>query len=512
MQQLSAGPAQGLTVTAPLEIIQEVLNDQFPGNQFIENEFETSAVEFCDLSLAFDGSVSQLLSKLVQPLKPRKTFRPRLRTSCAPARQPTPRSAFVSLIKRNFGVAYLAAPTGYGDFGAVAVDKMMDVFCVDSWRQDLAAMEKVSHTENLVADWAAVQTPDKLDNLERTNLALTYEEVAQTIGDYEFILKNMPKVSDSIKPQTAIPAVQTVMFHSKKINSYFGPIVRELDARFRSLLRPNVLYNKGKNLPWIESFLQANYSAAFGSLNVENDFADYDRSQERVALACDISLLTRLGMREEDIKLWQTGHEAHVNMSFQLGMMIYLRYQRKSGDVTTAFGNTTFNMTCLAWSLDLRSEDVLCAMFLGDDSFMQLCEGRNLRGRVAACSREVALLFNAQAKTGYFDVGYFCGYYILVVDGEVKLAADPYRRATKLGRWDVKSDDEIKEHWISFKDVMRNYDDRHVQEALVDAVKERQPITNQPNVDGLVCSLNTLTKSYKQFRRMWEDDVSITYY
>lgn len=76
----------------------------------------------------------------------------------------------------------------------------------------------------------------------------------------------------------------------------------------------------------IEVFLNMYYQASFGALTVENDFSDFDRSQERVATALDIALLSMLGMHPEDLDEWARGHYKHSNISFSLGLVAYLRY------------------------------------------------------------------------------------------------------------------------------------------------------------------------------------------
>lgn len=478
----------------------------------MNTEFEPSATEHSNLRTTVDGYFKQTLSKFFQPLKPRRTLKPKLRTACSPAKQPTAKGAFFSLMKRNFGQQLFASLMGYCEFAKEALENMMDTFGVPDWRERAKQFDFVRLSREHLAEWMKAQTPQTLDALGKMDHAFALEELADAVDDYEFIMKKTPKTPTDTKPQKVLATVQTIMFHNKRVNSYYGSLVRELDRRFRSLIRPEVLYNKGKNMDEIEAFLNRYYQASFGALAIENDFSDFDRSQERVATALDLALLSMLGMHPEDLDEWARGHYKHSNISFSLGLVVYLRWQRKSGDVTTSFCNTVLNMTAMAWCLGLKHEEVLVGMFLGDDSFLQLIPSPGLKERVKQCSEKIGTLFNGTAKTSYFDTGYFCGLYILQVGDEIKLAADPYRRAVKLGRWDMKDHDMVKENWISFQDSVRNYEDRRVQEALVGAVHERHPWAHGPNVDALVCSLYTLKKSFKEFRNFWDRNVSVTFY
>jgi hypothetical protein len=400
----------------------------------------------------------------------------------------------------------------YRKFAREALENMLDVFAVPDWRQRVKSWDKiVPNRESLVA-WEHVQAKSTHSAMEKMEKEFLKEAVEKDVDDYEFILKAMPKAATDAKPTKVYPTVQTVMFHKKHVNAFFGPMVREADLRFRSLLRKEVLYNKGRSLDSVELFLDENYVPAEFVDTIENDFSDYDRSQKEVAHCLDEILLELLGLSGDDIELWMRGHNHHRNFNFQLGLRVTLLYQRKSGDVTTAFGNTVLNMTALAFGMRLKREEVASAMFLGDDSWLQVYKSDSLRRRTLDCSERIAVHFNGEAKTATFKVGYFCGNYIIETPDGVKLMADPVKRAVKLGRWDVKTPAVLHENWISFRDLLRNYGDEDLQDRLASAVCERMPKASVGTVKLLVEALNTLRVSYKEFRRCYEDEVSVTSY
>jgi hypothetical protein len=501
-----------LTNGAPLETIQSVLDDILPGCGDVYNEFDNSMIEYSNMKMNVWGWLKFGLDKFVSILKPRKTLRPVLRTTSAPPRQTTTRQALLALNKRNLGANHVSSPLGYKNFAEKAFENMMDVFAVEDWRERLKRMDKIIPTETSLAEWSEFQNKSTIKAMQGFDCNVVLEEVKEKIADYEFILKASAKAATDLKPITAYPTVQTVMFHKKQVNAFFGPMIREADIRFRSLLRHDVLYNKGKNLESIEQFLTVCYKQSGGNVIVENDFTDYDRSQEEVAYSLDGVMLKWLGLNPDDLETWMAGHYKHSNINYALALVVYLRYQRKSGDVTTAFGNTVLNMTALAWSLKLERGEVLAAMFLGDDSWFQLIDSPSMRVRIKGCSDEIAINFNGDAKTAYYDVGYFCGNYILDVESKVCLAADPIKRAVKLGRWDVKDKSMIIENWISFGDLMRNYNNESVQEKLAHAVAERHPKATYNSAKLLIEALNSMRASYKEFSRLWDSVVSKTEY
>nr|ATS94407.1 RNA-dependent RNA polymerase [Podosphaera prunicola tobamo-like virus] len=469
-------------------------------------------IEYSNLNLNCEGNMRITLDKVPALLKSRKTLKPKLRTTMTPPRQTTFRQALLALLKRNLGGNYVASPMNYKDFAKSAFEKMMDVLAVDDWRAILASMDKIRPDEQLITEWEKFQNPSTLSALERMVPDHILEEVSKSMDDYEFILKAAPKAATDAKPVTVYPTVQTVMFHNKRVNAFFGPLMREANTRLLKVLRPEVLFNKGKNLNDIELHLSATMMGSETTTIIENDFSDYDRSQKEVAFCLDEIALDYLGLNPDDLDMWMSGHYKHSNINFSLGLKVNLMYQRKSGDVTTAFLNTVLNMTALVFGLNLGRNELVSAMFLGDDSWLQLKKSSDLRTRVLQCSTRIAVHFNGEAKTAYFNTGYFCGYYILNDAEGVKLAADPIKRSVKLGRWDVKNIAALKENWISFGDLMRNYDNEIVQEKLAEAVVERTPLATYGQIKLLVEALNSLKNSYKEFRNMYDSHVTTTVY
>lgn len=508
------GIPPGTTIQSPLETIQQVLDEILPGNSVLDTEFDASLIEHSDLNLNVVGNFKLNGRQSATILKPRNSFKPKLRTTCAPARQPTQKQAILSLNKRNWGGSSVAFPKEIKMFAQEVWDYMGDTFFIPNWRAKVIEFQLEPlrpNSEDLKA-WFKLQSESTKLAVKRCDEQMT-AEIAQFSNDtYQFILKNQPKVALDLKPQQIMTTVQTVMFHNKEFNALFGPLVKRADERFRSLLRPNCLYNKGKNLDQIEDFINNNNTVDGDIFNLENDFGDYDRSQLAEAFSIDEVTLRNMGLDLELLHIWMQGHYKNTNISISLGIILYLRFQRKSGDVTTAFGNTTVNMASTAWCYKLRDFKILYSLWLGDDSYIRIVNDRKLGSVVKEAPSLMANMFNLEAKPLTYKYPYFCGYYILNIGSKLKLACDPIRRSVKLGRWDVKSEPEFREHWVSFGDCMRNYEDQRVQDTLGDAVRERYQFAGNSGIDSLVSSLFTLRKSFKEFRRFWQDQISLTKY
>lgn len=508
------GIPPGVTVNKPLETIQQVLDEILPGNSVLNVEHDASLIEHSDLSINVIGNFKLNGRQSVTPLKPRISFKPNLRTSCAPTRQPTQKQAILSLNKRNWGGSSVAFPKDVHMFASEVWDYMGDTFFIPGWRGKIMEfrLEPLRPNSDDMKAWYRLQSESTKLAVMRCDEHLT-AEIAQFSNDtYQFILKNQPKVALDLKPQQIMTTVQTVMFHNKEFNALFGPLVKRADERFRSLLRPNCLYNKGKNLDQIEEFINNNNTVSGDIFNLENDFGDYDRSQLAEAFSLDEVTLRNMGLDLDLLHIWMQGHYKNTNISISLGIILYLRFQRKSGDVTTAFGNTTVNMASTAWCYRLKDFKILYSLWLGDDSYIRIVNDRALPAVVHEAPSLMANMFNLEAKPLTYKYPYFCGYYILNIGNKLKLACDPIRRSVKLGRWDVKNESEFKEHWVSFGDCLRNYEDQRVQDTLSEAVRERYTYATSSGIDSLVSSLYTLRKSYKEFRHFWQDSTSTTKY
>lgn len=512
MGLIGGGTAFGLTNKAPVESINACLEELIPNSTTCNLEFDNSMVEYNEMKLACSGSLRVPLCKIPAILKPRKTLKPRIRTTMPPPRATTVKQSLFSLMKRNLGGTRVASPMDYRTFAKNSLAEMLDTFGVENWRGIVASWEKIVPNQQDFIAWEKIQNTSTISALSRIDPNVAATSLITEMDDYQFILKPMPKAATDAKPLKVYPTVQTVMYHSKLVNSFFGPIIRRADSRFRSLLRTNVLYNKGKNITDIEEFLDENYIRDDGAITVENDFSDYDRSQQEVAHCLDEALLSLLGLDAEDVNLWMTGHNVNTNYNFQLGLRVNLLYQRKSGDVTTAFGNTVLNMVALCHGLRLKRDEFQVAMFLGDDSWLQIKRTPFINAKLRGCSERIAVHFNGEAKLATFKTGYFCGNYIIATQDRIVLMADPVKRAVKLGRWDVKHQKLLQENWISFRDLLRNYDDENAQELLAEAVCERMPKATKGCLKLLIESLNALHNSYKEFLNCYESSVSITNY
>lgn len=79
--------------------------------------------------------------------------------------------------------------------------------------------------------------------------------------------------------------------------------------------------------------------------------------------------LSLLGLDDFLFNLWKIGHFKTTASSFVVGIIVSLLYQRKTGDVNTAGGNSIISMLSITACAKLEGS-VTCALFMGDDSFI----------------------------------------------------------------------------------------------------------------------------------------------
>lgn len=495
----------------PGQIIQMAIDYLLPGNSSLDTRMDVRNLinDDYDANLFFYGSIN--IDKAIQQTKSRPVYAPKLRTACAPKRPTHLMTALPALYKRNMVNGFFAFESDYTARALETIEYACDKICVSDWREKMAHMREhpVRVNEESVVAWAECQDTAKLNRLEKEYKGRQLTDL--DVNEYSLFLKpnNKPPVDTSV--QTEVSQPQTVVFHEVSINAHFGPVFRQLEENWNSLLLPHVLYNKKKNIDQIEEFINKVDSSdpekEFRYL--ENDFSAYDKSQHVSTWTLEREIYRSLGLDPELLEVWMDAHWFTKIRSAAVGLTMYVLFQRKSGDVTTSFGNTIVNMLTLFYTFKLTT--FVYALFLGDDSLIKV--------RLAAVDIDVIRsgptrmmdAFNLICKFFVFLYGYFCGYIITKVDGENKLISDCLRRATKLGRLDINDARDFKEHWVSFGDVTRNYDDVLVVQQAAEALAERRADGDMYMLELLYYALNSIGKSYKEYRSLYDDELSASY-
>jgi len=285
------------------------------------------------------------------------------------------------------------------------------------------------------------------------------------------------------------------------LNAVYSPIFMEIRERLFSILKPDVLLNMKKNFSDIEKFLEIHEVHGTNINYVENDFSKFDKSQQWTCLRLEWELYEMLGLDIVMSDMWKRGHVSRSVRSTIAGIKVYSMLQRCSGDATTALGNSIVNMLSVSATYDMK--DYYYAMFLGDDSLVAMPRKID----TTDVAESMAGMFNLAAKTIQSPYGFFCSAFVVKAGGHVRYMSDPVKRIEKLGAWMSLDEDKFEEKFISFKDLVGNYNDIRFLESLNEAVTFRY--NTSYNMTSALQALYELTVNKEAFRSLYAENSSV---
>lgn len=136
--------------------------------------------------------------------------------------------------------------------------------------------------------------------------------------------------------------MQTIAYNDKDVNLIFCPIFNEMRDRLISVMRNNVLVMSGLSVEDFERRVNelVDVNVLEDCVQIENDMSKYDKAQAEALFEFEMRLYEALGMDDYLLEIWKNAHEASVVTDRMNGVRMHTKYQRKSGDASTFFGNT----------------------------------------------------------------------------------------------------------------------------------------------------------------------------
>nr|QNQ74061.1 RdRp [Plasmopara viticola lesion associated vivivirus 4] len=499
---------------ASMEVDQD-LDEDFVGtmNEVYEEFNPGVSVQDLDQDLAsivYDDQDRQLQAdKLKIPRLPevvprdREYFRSKLKALGAPKRQEVGPELLSAVAARNLAAPKISIPQDEKVIIPDIWEKFLDNMCIPEARDKLMAYmnDPVALEEGAYREWMAKADPKILKRVAQEIEESSRPILDGDVGEYLMMLKADVKPPLSDKPLRSRLEPQVIVYHSKYLSSVYSAIVRVLVRRFLSLLKPNVHVNLLKDLGDIRGFVQAAHPFGSSPAFIENDFSKYDKSQDAFAFKLERYVFTQLGMNQEFLERWMIGHEDCRLISFVTGLSLHVRFQRKSGDATTAFGNVIYNVLSVNYAYGLS--DFFWVLFMGDDSLM--CVAKAVMDERAV--QVLAEIFNLSAKTYITDAPYFASTFFMFDNefNEVFTVPDPIKRIEKWSQPVTAVDPQWKERWISATDTCKLYSYKRCTHDLAFRVAERYPIS-AGSAARLIPAVYTAISSEGRFRSMYEDD------
>ena len=140
--------------------------------------------------------------------------------------------------------------------------------------------------------------------------------------------------------------------------------------------------------------------------------------------------MLRMGVDPELVKIWYDAHVETVCTARKEGLRFKVFFQRKSGDASTAFGNTLINLLFFFHLMGDRPYYAFVA--IGDDN--NVLHPPGMPPMTVAQKTWFSELFNVEVKVNENLVPYFAGHFICVDCGVVVLVPDPMKLLDKMGR------------------------------------------------------------------------------
>jgi hypothetical protein len=438
--------------------------------------------------------------------KDRSYYRSKILAMGAPKRQETGPELLSAIANRN-----LSAPkVSLSQDNKVIIPEIWDNFlrtmCVPDAKEKLLMYQKdpVGLEENAYKDWIAQSRPDVVNRVAKELAECDVPLLEQDVGKYLVMLKADVKPPLSDKPMRSTISPQVIVYHSKGLSSMYSAIFRVLVKRFLSLLKPNVHVNLLKDMGDIKKFLQAVHPFDDELKYVENDFSKYDKSQDAFIFELEQFVFRRLGMNEDLLKRWVVGHEDCRLYSFTTGLSLHLRFQRKSGDATTSFGNVLLNIMSVAYAYQIS--DYAWCLFMGDDSLMAV----RAAGVDSSAVQVLAEVFNLQAKTFVTNQPYFASWFFMFIKESRRVVGipDPIKRIEKWSQAVSAEDPQWVERFKSAAETCVSYSHKANTRWLGKMVSDRYVIPVEL-ANRLPAAVFTATLCEANFKELYEAEPEV---
>lgn len=488
-----------------MDTMNDLHEAAFPGmaSQDFLYDPTSISVDDQDRSMAADRLVLPYLFGEVPMSKP--IYASKLRAYGVTKRPQVFQETLSAAAARNLSAPVVARPQDMSNLVADVWNNFLDVACHEEARQQLKQYQEdiVGLQEEAYQDWLKKAKPGGIKAIDKEMMESFRALEEMDVGEYIAMLKSDAKPPLSDKPLRQRVEPQVIVYHAKPLTSLFSSIFRVLVRRLQSLLKSNFQLNLLKDLEKLRQQVQAHHPWGANNLKfLENDFSKYDKSQGEFAFALEEYVFRQLGMDETLLRKWEDGHE-HCNVrSMALGISLHVRYQRKSGDATTAFGNGILNIMSVLYAY--RGTDIAWALFMGDDSL--ICAREVVRADMAV--QALAEQFNLLAKFYITAAPYFASNFVLLHEDRqsVSFVPDPLKRIQKFSMA-VSADEPMwKERYESVLDTLSVYKHRARLQGLGYAICQRYSLEpNSIDVGSVADAIATATSTFERFRAMWSE-------
>lgn len=498
-------------VADPVHVFNEAHSSVFPGVAEQNLEYDTASVSLDPQDRTLAAPYLRLPRYFGDVPKPKLLYQSKVRALNVPKRQQTLQELLSATAARNLNAPQIALPQSDEAMAIEVWENFLGEMCVPEARSMLKAYQNdiVGLEESAFREWVTQSTPEKLEAVKRELIEKSEALAEMPVDEYLVMLKADVKPSLSRKPLDTRTEPQVIVYHEKALSALYSSIFRVLVNRFLALLKPNIHVNLKKDMKDIQQFLQGGVHpfGAQGLQYLENDFSKYDKSQSRFVFILEEYIFKQLGMNNEFLARWVGGHVECSMRSLALALSLHVIYQRKSGDATTAFGNTMLNIVSTAYAH--KGTKIVWALYMGDDSLACTLAIAHETDAISI----LAEVFNLSAKTYVTHSPYFASNFVILDDLNARayLVPDPVKRIERWSMMVSGDDPQWHERYVSACDALSTYLNCGKTALLPKMVCERYQVTSE-FVKGLADAVATVLSDERKFRSMWEELPTVSNY
>jgi hypothetical protein len=298
---------------------------------------------------------------------------------------------------------------------------VMNTFCRNDWSEkvyNMMAQEKITYNVEWTKKWIMkhhksnhVAAELELFLLEGTSIAKLND--IRVHLKLESLLKAKP-IKEFIEQKS-----RTIMWQAYFVAAIYSPIFMEAKKRFKTLLKPNVIYADGMTPKQINEMLNGLPTPKFF---MATDGKKQDKQTDDLLLAVEMLLYRWLGVSEEIMSVWPVMHDYWGYRSNHSKGTCHL--MRLTGQSTTAFGNAIVNFI---FNSDLSAENtdsLIALLILGDDNtgmFTGVID-------TSEVVQNIAVKYNMEAELETTtEVSTFCSFLVHNCCGGIQMCPDIIR-------------------------------------------------------------------------------------
>jgi hypothetical protein len=300
-------------------------------------------------------------------------------------------------------------------------NRVMNTFCKCDWEEKVSNMlgqEKITYNIEWTKNWILKhhKTNDvaaELENFICEGTSIMKLNDIRVHLKLESLLKTKP-IKMFIEQK-----VRTIMWQAYFVAAIYSPIFMEAKKRFKTMLKPNVIYADGMTPKQINEMLSGLPTPRFF---MATDGKKQDKQTDELLLSVEMLIYRWLGVSEEVMSVWPVMHDYWGYRSNHSKGTCHL--MRLTGQSTTAFGNALVNFT---FNSDLYEENIdsmIALLILGDDNTGMFSRAVDTSNVV----NTVAVKYNMEAELEISDkVSTFCSFLVHNISGGVQMCPDIIR-------------------------------------------------------------------------------------